>query len=443
MIHALKNARFEIESNERSPDAEDAMSMDKKVEKKKWPPKKIALIAGSVLFVVFVVYVFLFKFRVSSLNVEKERITISAVSKGPFQEYIAIIGNVLPRFTYELSALESGTVEERYIEAGTPVKKGDRILKLTNSNLVLDIMWREADFYNASNNLRTTRLSMEQYKMTLLREKNDVDNSLLQQKRLYDRYSEMTKSDLISKHEYELAKDQYEYLLRRKDITIESQKNDLEFRQVQLDALDETVKRLQESLNLAKKRLDNLIVRAPVTGFLTALDADVGQTKMSGARLGQIDVLDGYKVRALIDENYLPRVQAGKSGNFELADKNYKVVVRKVFPEVNKEGRFEVDLDFVGIQPEGITRGQSYHIQLNLSDVTECVLVAKGGFYNTTGGNWVFVVDKTGKYGEKRAIKIGRQNTAQYEVLEGLQPGDQVITSSYESFGTVDRLILK
>jgi HlyD family secretion protein len=418
------------------------MGMDKTIARKKWPPKKIAFLAAAVLFLVFVIYVFFFKFRVSSLNVEKERITISTVTKGPFQEYIAVIGNVLPRFTQELSAVEGGTVEEKYIEAGTMVKKGDRILKLNNSNLVLDIMWREADFFNASNNLRSTRLSMEQYKMSLRKEMNDVDNALQQQKRTYERSAEMIKGDLISQHEYELAKDQYEYLLKKKEITIDSQKNDLEFRQIQLEALDETVKRLQESLNLAKKRLDNLVVRAPVSGFLTSLDAEVGQSKMNGIRLGQIDVLDGYKVRAQIDENYLPRVQAGKSGNFELADKTYRVIVRKVFPEV-REGRFEVDLDFVDKQPEGITRGQSYHIQLNLSDVSESLLVAKGGFYNTTGGNWVFVLDPSGSFAGKKPIKIGRQNTAEYEVLEGLKPGDRVVTSSYESYGTVDRLILK
>jgi HlyD family secretion protein len=421
---------------------EDAMGMDKQIKKKKWPPKKIAMIAGVVLFLAFVVYVFLFKFRVSSLNVEKERLTISAVTKGPFQEYIAIIGRVLPRTTFELSTQESGTVEERYVEAGTHLNKGDKILKLINSNLVIDIMWRESSFFEASNNLRSTRLSMEQYKMSLQRDMNDVENALLQQKRLYDRYSEMVKNDLISQHEYELAKDQYEYLLRRKEIAVESQKNDLEFRKIQLTALEDTVTRLQESLNMLKRRLDSLIIRAPLTGFLTSLDAEIGQSKMPGVRLGQIDVLDGYKVRAPIDENYLPRIQQGKTGNFDLSGQSYQVTVRKVFPEV-QEGRFEVDLDFVDKQPEGITRGQSYHIQLNLSDVTESLLVSKGSFYNTTGGNWVFVVDKTGKFAEKRPIKIGRQNTSEYEILEGLQPGDQVVTSAYESFGAVDRLILK
>jgi HlyD family secretion protein len=418
------------------------MGMDRKIEKKKWPPRKIALLAFIVIFVAFVIYVFLFKFRTSSLNVEKERITISAVTKGPFQEFIAVMGNVMPRYTHYLSADEGGRVEEIYIEAGTMVKKGDKILMLNNTNLRLDIMWREADFFSASNNLRATRLAMEQYKMQLRKEQNDVDNALLQQKRLYERYNEMAKGDLISLHEYELAKDQYDYLVKKKEITLESQKNDLEFRDAQLKALEDSVRRLQENLDIAKLRLDNLYVKAPVTGYLTALDAEVGQSKSQGQRLGQVDILEGFKVRAGIDEHYLPRIEVGKTGTFDLSGQTYKLVVKKVFPEV-RDGRFEVDLDFIGKDPAGITRGQTLHIDLNLSDVTEAVLLARGGFYQSTGGNWVYVLDKSGKIAGKRNIKVGRYNTDQYEILEGLEPGDQVITSSYESFGNIDRLILK
>ena len=339
------------------------MGMDRKIEKKKWPPKKIATIAAGVLFVLFAIYVFLFKFRVSSLNIEKERITISTVSRGPFQEYIAIMGNVMPRITQEISSDEGGTVEERYLEAGTMVKKGDRILKLNNSTLALDIMWREADFFTASNNLRATRLSMEQYKMGLRRELNDIENALQQQKRIYERYSEMAKGDLISRHEYELAKDQYEYLMKKKEITLESQKNDLEFREIQLKGLEESVRRLEESLDVAKRRMENLVIRAPISGYLTSLDAQIGESKRPGVKFAQIDVPNEYKVRAQIDENYLPRVQIDRTGEFEFSDKTYKVVVRRVFPEV-KDGRFEVDLDFVDKPPSGITRGQTYHIQL-------------------------------------------------------------------------------
>jgi HlyD family secretion protein len=418
------------------------MGMDRQLEKKTWTPKRIGLITAAVLFLAFAVYVFVFKFRTSTLNVELERIQISTVTKGPFQEFIAVMGSVIPRNTYYLDALEGGTVEKIYIEAGTMVKAGDSILRLSNTNTVLDIMWRESDLFNASNNLRQTRLQMEQYKMQIRTQMNDVENLLQQEKRKYDRYAELVKTDLISRHEFEIQKDQYEYLVRKRDITIETQKNDLEFRELQLQSLDESVRRLQESLQMAKKKLENLVVRAPVTGYLTALDAQIGESKAPGKRLGQIDILEGFKVRAQIDENYLPRLEVGRSGIFDLAGQEYALTVRKVFPEV-REGRFEVDLDFAAAEPKGITRGQTLHIDLNLSDLTEALLLAKGGFYSSSGGNWVYIVDPSGKFAVKRTIKLGRQNTREYEVLEGLQPGDKVVTSSYESFGDIDRLVFK
>lgn len=229
------------------------MGMDRKIEKKFWTTKRIIMIAGSVLFVAFAVYVFAFKFRTSTLNIEGERLQISTVTKGPFQEFIAAMGSVIPRNTYFLDALEGGTVEKIYIEAGTMIKVGDPILKLGNTNTVLDIMWRESDLFSATNNLRQTRLQMEQYKMQIQKDMNDIENTLLQEKRKYDRYAEMVKTDLISRHEYEIQKDQYEYLVRKQQITAETQKNDLAFRELQLQSLDESVRRLQESLEMAKK----------------------------------------------------------------------------------------------------------------------------------------------------------------------------------------------
>lgn len=418
------------------------MGMDRQLEKKKWPPRKIAALGGGVLFVAFVVYVFVFRLGASSLNVEKDRLTISTVTKGPFQEYIAVMGNVIPRYTHFLSADEGGRVEEIYIRAGTMVKKGDPILKLNNTNLALDIMWRESDFFTASNNLRTTRLSMEQFKMQLRNDVNEIENLLQQEKRKHDRTVELYKNDLVSQHEYELAQDQYEYLVRRKEITLESQKSDLEFRETQLEALQESVRRLDASLAAAKKRLENLVVKAPVAGYLTALNVEIGESKTMGQSLGQIDILEGFKVRAQIDEHYLPRIAIDKTGSFSLASQTFGLVVQKVYPEV-RDGRFEVDLDFVGAEPQGITRGQTLHIDLNLSDVAEAILLPRGGFYQSTGGNWVFVVDASGKAAAKRTIRLGRYNTDMYEVLEGLGPGDEVVTSSYESFGDIERLIFK
>jgi len=271
---------------------------------------------------------------------------------------------------------------------------------------------------------------------------NDVENQLQQEKRKYDRYAELVKTDLISRHDYEIQKDQYEYLVRKKEITGETQKNDLAFREIQLQSLDESVRRLQESLQMAKRKLENLVVRAPVTGYLTAMDAQIGESKSPGTRLGQIDILEGYKVRAQIDEHYLPRIEIGRTGTFELAGEVHRLAVTKVFPEV-KDNRFEVDMQFAGPEPKGITRGQTLHIDLNLSDETEAVLLAKGGFYASTGGNWAFVVDPSGKFAVKKTIKLGRQNIQEYEVLEGLKPGENVVISSYESYGDLDRLVIK
>jgi HlyD family secretion protein len=418
------------------------MGMDRKIKKKKWPLKRIASFAAVGLFVVLVLYFFIFRLSKSTLNVKTERITISNVTRGPFQEFIPIMGNVLPINTFYLNAVEGGRVEEIYLEAGTFVKEGDGILRLANTNLLLDIMWREAELFQQSNNLRNTRLSMEQYRLGLNQELAEIDNQLQQQKRTYERYKELVKDNLISKHEYELARDQYEYLIKRRELTIESQKNDLEFRQGQIDALEASLKRMQDNLAIVKQKQENLTIKAPVSGHLTALDAEIGQSKSPGQPLGQIDVLEGFRVRAAIDEHYIARVETGRKGEFDFAGKSYGLIVKKIYPEV-KDRRFEVDMEFVGEGPEEITRGQTLHIRLELGDISEAILLPRGGFYQTTGGNWAYVVEESENIATKRKIKIGRQNPQVFEVLEGLGPGDRVITSSYESFGNMDRLVLK
>lgn len=418
------------------------MGMDRQIEKKKWPPRKIALVAAGVLVCFTFIWLLLSSFDVSSLNVNQERLTISTVSRGPFQEFIPVVGNVLPINTVYLDATEGGRVEEIYLEAGSLVKKEDPILKLGNTSLLLDIMWREAELYQQSNNLRNTRLSMEQNRLSLKREMIEVENQLKQQKRLYERYSELDKQNLISKQEYEVVKDQYDYLKARQELTEETLKNDLEFRQAQIDALDESLKRMTDNLHIAKQKLDNLTVRATESGLLTALNAEIGQSKSPGERLGQIDNLEGFKVRAAIDEYYITRIEVGKTGEFEQEGKTYQLTIRKVYPEV-REGRFEVDLMFAEEIPAGITRGQTFHIRLDLGGISEALLLPRGGFYQTTGGNWVFVLEKSGKTAIKRTIKIGRQNPQVYEVLEGLEPGEHVVTSSYETFGDNEKLNIK
>lgn len=418
------------------------MGMDRKIEKKKWPPKRIAGFAAVGLFVILVLYFFIFRLSKSTLNVKTERITISTVTRGPFQEFIPIMGNVLPINTFYLNAVEGGRVEEIFLEAGTFVEEGDGILRLANTNLLLDIMWREAELFQQSNNLRNTRLSMEQYRLRLNQELAEIDNQLQQQKRTYERYKELVKDNLISTHEFELAKDQYDYLIKRKELTIESQKNDLEFRQGQIDALEASLKRMQNNLAIVKQKQENLTIRAPVSGHLTALDAEIGQSKSPGQPLGQIDVLEGFRVRAAIDEHYIARVETGRKGEFDFAGRSYGLIVKKIYPEV-KDRRFEVDMEFIGEGPEEITRGQTLHIRLELGDISEAILLPRGGFYQTTGGNWAYVVEEPENIATKRRIRIGRQNPQVFEVLEGLGPGDRVITSSYESFGNMDRLVLK
>lgn len=416
--------------------------MDRKIKKKKWPPKKIAMVASVVIFIGLVVYVFLFKMGKSTLNVKKERITISTVTKGPFREFIPIMGNVLPIKTFYLDAVEGGRIEEIYVEAGSMLKKGDKILRLTNTDLILTIMWREAELFQQSNNLRNTRLQLEQYRLSLSMELARIENNLRQQKRKYERYKELVKDSLISKHEFELVKDQYEYLIRSKELAIESQKNELEFRQSQVDALEAGLKRMQDNLEIVKRKQEDLTIKAPISGHLTSLNAEIGQSKSPGERLGHIDVLEGFRVRAAIDEHYLARIEIDRAGEFDWAGGSYELIVKKIYPEV-REGRFEVDMEFKSEVPEGITRGLTLHIRLELGDVSEAVLLARGGFYQTTGGNWVYVVDGDEKLATKRKISIGMQNPQFFTVLQGLEPGEKVITSSYESFGNMERLILK
>jgi HlyD family secretion protein len=417
------------------------MGMDKQIKKKKWPPKKIAMIAGSAIFIGFVIYIFVFGMSKSSLNVKAERLTVSEVKQGPFQEFIPVMGNVLPYYHY-LTAVEGGTVEEIYMEAGTKVEKGDPILKLANTNLLINLMWREAELFQQINNLRNTRLDMERVRLNLNQQLALVDNSLQQQKRVYERYQELIKDDLIAQHDYELAKDQYDYLVKNKELTVESQTKDLEFRKLQVESLEGQVTRMQSNMEIIRSRLENMTIRAPVSGYLTSLEAEIGQSKTAGQDLGQIDTLEGYRIRAGIDEHYLARVEKGRNGEFEFAGTSYDIVVTKKYPAV-VDGRFEVDMEFLEEAPEGITAGQTYHIKLELGDISEAILLARGGFSQTTGGNWAYVLDVSGDVALKRRIRLGRQNPDFFEVLEGLDPGEKVITSSYESFGNMDRLVLK
>jgi HlyD family secretion protein len=418
------------------------MGMDRTIKKKKWPPKRIATYGAIAAFVFLVLYLFLFKLNKSTLNVEKDRLTISTVKLEPFQEFIPVMGAVEPIDSYHLDAVEGGVVEDVFLESGTRITKGDPILRLENTDLLMTIMWREAELFQTQNNLRNTQLNLEQRRLALNQELAQVDNFMIQSKRTFDRYSELIKEDLISQHQFELAKDEYDYWVKRRELTIESQNNDIKFRENQVVALTDSLDRMQQNLTIVKQKQENLVLRAPISGFLTALDAKIGQRKNPGERLGQIDVLDAFKVVVGIDEHWIARVEEGRIGTFDFSGKSYKLQVSRKYMEVT-EGRFEVDMLFNGERPTGLTRGMTLHIRLNLGDLEEAVVLARGGFYQTTGGNWVYVVNSDETLAVKRRIRTNRYNTQVYEVVEGLEPGEKVITSSYESFGDMERLVLK
>jgi HlyD family secretion protein len=416
--------------------------MDRKIEKKKWPPKKIAIFAGSGLFIFLIAYIFIFGDQSSKLNVETERLTISEVRKGPFQEFIPVTGTVLPIETFFLDVSDGGRVVKKFVEDGAFVNVGDPIIKLDNTSITLNMMYNEAQLFQQINNLRSTRLSMEQNRLSLQQTMLEVEYDLLDAKRVYEINKKLFQKNLLSGTEYERSKEQYDLMVNKKKLTYESFRQDSLFRLQQIEQLEASVAQMQGNMNIVKQQLENLTVKAPIKGQLTALNAEIGESISPGENLGQIDVIDSFKIRAQIDEHYIARVAAGQTGEFEFAGKTYKLVIKTVYPQVNN-GRFEVDMHFAETPPQGIRRGQTVHIKLELGELTEALLVDRGGFYQTTGGQWVFVVDPSGSFAEKRSIRLGQQNPQVFEVLEGLRPGEKVVTSSYDNFGDVEKLILK
>ena len=415
------------------------MSMDKKIEKKKWPLKRVIKWSAIGIFVLAVAYGLIFKTGGSVLNVQEERLTISTVARGPFQEFIPILGNVMPQYYEYLSASLGGSVERIFVRAGSKVKKGDEILKLSNTSLLMTMVNNEAQINRASNDLRATRLQLERNRLNLKRELAEAEYYLERIKKDFGRNKILFDEGLISEKDYFDLKDEFEYMKKRRELTIESQKQDLKFSEVQVGQLETSLVQMQKNMDLLKEQLESLTIRAPISGHLTSLEAEVGQSVPQGLKIGQIDDMEGFRVRAEIDEHYINRIEVGRKGTFDFAESNYELIVKQVYPEV-KEGKFEVDLEFPGEQAVGIRRGLTLHIRLQLSEMSEAVLLNRGGFYQTTGGNWVFVVDNSGSFAVKRSIRLGRQNPEYFEVLDGLNPGEKVITSSYENYGDIERL---
>jgi len=416
--------------------------VDRKIEKKRWSKKRLLTIAGITGLVLLIGGSVYFTSGKSKLNVDSERITVSEVKKGPFKEFIPVNGVVLPLTTIYLDAMEGGRVEEKLVEDGAFVKKDQPIMRLSNTDLELSLVNQQTSVYNLLTQMQIARNAAQQNTTTKLNQLTDVDNQLKEAKRIYDLNKTLYQQKAIGLQEFRQSENNYNYQLEKKKLTDQILKQDQSSNTQQVSQAQQSYKGSQTALNVMRKKVGDLIVRAPVDGQLTSLDAEVGQSKNKGERLGQIDVLSGYKVRVDVDEHYISRVFIGLMGETSFAGKSYKLKINKVYTQVNN-GRFQVDMQFVDAVPEGIRRGQTMQIGLALSDETQAVLLAKGGFYQQTGGNWVFKVDGDGKTAYKVDVQLGRQNPDYYEVLSGLQPGDKIVTSSYENYGNMQELVLK
>ncbi len=416
-------------------------TMDRRIEKKRFTPRRIAVFGGAALVIAFVAWQLL-TINPSSLNVDAEKLTLAPVTHGPFLEYIVEQGEVMPLRTIYLDAVEGGRVEEVYVLEGSPIEEGTPILRLSNANLQLSVMQREAELFREVNRLRETRVTMGQRRLSMRAGLVETEYQLRQAEREYARQDEMFKADLTSRQEYDEAKDNLEYLTRRRDVTVETLRQDSLFQTIQIQQLEESIDRLRLNLELIKQNEENLTIRAPITGLLSSLIAEVGESKPGGDRLGQIDVEDEFKVRAAIDEHYIARIRTGQTGSFDFAGGTYDLVISRVYPEVI-EGQFEADMVFPEGMPDGLRRGQTLQVRVALGELADAMQVPRGGFYQKTGGRWIYVLDEAGEFAVRRQIRLGRQNSQYFEVLEGLEEGETVITSMYDNFGDMERLVLR
>lgn len=416
--------------------------MDRIIEKKKWTTKKILSIAGLAAIVLMIGAIYYSTTGKSKLNVDSERLTVSEVTKGPFQEFIPVNGVVLPITTIYLDASEGGRIEEKFVEDGTIVKKDQPILRLSNTDLLMTMMSQQNTVYNTITQIQINNNAAQQNTVSKLNQMADVESLFNEAERVYLLNKKLLDEKVIGYQDFKKAENDYNYYSKKKALTRQILKQDSISRTQQAEQDKRSYKGSQEALVLMKQKVDELTVRSPIAGQLTSLDAEIGQNKHQGERLGQIDVLSGFKMRVDIDEHYIDRIYNGLKGDFTFAEKTYKLKIFKVYTQV-VGGKFQVDMQFDGTVPVGIRRGQTLQIRLALSDEKQVLRLPRGSFYQQTGGNWIFIVSNDGKKAYKTDIQLGSQNPDYYEVLQGLKPGDKVITSNYENYGTVQELVLK
>lgn len=419
--------------------------MDKVIEKKKgiaalFTKKAAPYWSGAVL-VIFVVWM-LARDNSSVLRVNSQTLSIGEVYQGEFNDYIRLTGQVLPMTTIQISPLEGGIVETIVAEEGAKVKKGDVILILNNETLDLQILNAEADLAEKENILRNTLISMEQQKLTLRQDMLQLGVEVKRLKRAYDSADELYKEKLIAKEDWLIAEENYQLASSKLELLRNRSVQDSLYRTVQIELMEESLKNMRKNMMMIRKRKDNLTIKAPIDGELGLLDVVLGQSVSAGFKVGQINNLDSYKIEAQVDEHYIDRVSSGLVAQFERQDEKYNTIIRKVYPEV-RDGKFKADFKFDGQQPANIRIGQTYYLNLQLGQPEEALLIPRGTFYQKTGGRWIYVLSEDGTQASRREIRIGRQNPQYYEVLEGLEPGERVIVSGYDSFGDNDVLIFR
>ena len=390
--------------------------------------------------IISLIIIFLATTSSNSLRVNKNNITTANVEKGEFNDYTRVSGSVQPLISVQLSPHEGGIVQEILIEEGSKVKKGDPILILSNDNLDLQILNAEAELAEKENILRNTMIQMEQQKLSVRQEELQLSTEVQRNLRNFKQQEALFKDKLIPKEDYLKSKEDYELAEKRYQLVKERSIQDSLYRSVEIQQMQQSLGNMRLNMEMIRGRKEKLVVRAPIDGELGLLDINLGQSVVEGAMIGQINSMDSYKLETKIDEHYIDRVVPGLIANFDRQGKHFEVVLRKVYPEV-REGKFQADFKFEKNHPENLRRGQTYYLDLQLGQPEEAVIIPRGTFYQKTGGRWIYVLDKNGKKATKREIKIGRQNPQYYEVTEGLQPGEEVIVSSYERFGDNETLL--
>lgn len=378
----------------------------------------------------------------SSLRIDGSSIISGDVTEGEFNDYIRISGQLQPMVTIQLSPLEGGTVEKIFVEEGAKVSKGEPIVILSNDNLDLQILNSEAELAEKENILRNTLISLEQQKLSHEKDRLSYETQAWRNKRAYEQNGRLYEEKLISREEYLKAKEDYELARKNLDLTLRSMIQDSLYRSTEITRLRESLDNMRMNMQLIRGRKDKLTIKAPIDGVIGLLDANLGQYIASGVKIGQINSEGNYKIEAKIDEHYIDKVVPGLQATFNRQNEKFDAQVRKVYPEV-RDGKFQADFKFVGGQPENIRTGQTYYLNLQLGQAEQSVLIPRGTFYQNTGGKWVYVLSKDGGRAVKRSIRIGRQNPQFYEILEGLEPGEKVIVSNYDSYGDKDELIIR